>query len=56
MKNDQKNEMNPNTLTTCLSGAPNYLNREPSPPVHLSDRRPELGKHSRMFSSFTGVV
>ena len=46
MKNDQKNMTIPNVHSVHLSSAPNYLNMEPSPPVHLSDRRPKPGKRS----------
>ena len=46
MKNDQNNMMIPNMPSVHLSHVPNYLNMEPSPPVHLFDRRPKPGKRS----------
>ena len=56
MKVAQNDETNPNTRFVYLSDASNYLNMELSLSGHLSDTGPELGKHSRLASPFTGVV
>ena len=56
MKVAQNNEKNPNTLSIYMLDASNYLNMELSPSGHLSDTRPEPGKHSRLTSPFTGIV
>jgi hypothetical protein len=56
MKVAQNDETNPNTLSVYLSHASNYLNMEPSPSGHLSDKCPEPGKPSRMDSPFLGVM
>ena len=44
MKNDQKNETNPNMPSSYLSHASSMKNMEVSPPFHLFDKRPEPGK------------
>jgi hypothetical protein len=48
MKNDQKNETNPN-MPSYLSHASSMMNMEPSPLIHLSDRCLTPGKYSRYF-------
>jgi hypothetical protein len=50
MKNDQKNEMNPNMPSVLLIDVSNTTNMEPSPLVPCSDNRPEPGKRPRIIS------
>jgi hypothetical protein len=54
MKVDQNDEANPDTLPAYPCDASKYPNMQPSPSGHLSDRRPEPGKLSRMGSPFIG--
>ena len=56
MKVAQIDETNLDTLTTYPPDASNYLNMQPSPSGHLSDRYPESGKLSRMGFPFIGIV
>jgi hypothetical protein len=50
MKNDQKNMTNLNMPPTYLLALSNMMNMELSPPIHLTDKCPELVKHLQMFS------
>ena len=56
MKVAQNDETNPNTRPVRSPHVLSIANDELSPPVHLSDRRSEPEKLSRMFSPFTGTT
>jgi hypothetical protein len=56
MKVAQNFETNPNMLSIYLSHASNYPNLQPFSSISSVRKGQALGKHSRMFSSFTGVL